>query len=79
VVDLPPTYGVVLGRDWCSMIGGYIMNDGSCMMLPNKNGTLIKVPREQRNPTSFEKKENEMMQTILMLELEIMLFSIQSK
>jgi hypothetical protein len=33
VVDLPPTYGVVLGRDWSSMIGGYIMNDGSCMML----------------------------------------------
>jgi hypothetical protein len=27
VVDLPPTYGVVLGRDWSSMIGGYIMND----------------------------------------------------
>jgi hypothetical protein len=29
VVDLPPTYGVVLGRDWSSMIGGYIMNDKS--------------------------------------------------
>jgi hypothetical protein len=34
VVDLPPTYGVALGRDWTSMIGGYIMNNGSCMMLP---------------------------------------------
>jgi hypothetical protein len=29
VVDLPPSYGVVLGRDWSSMIGGYIMNDDS--------------------------------------------------
>jgi hypothetical protein len=33
VVDLPLAYGVVLGRDWTSMIRGYIMNDGSCMML----------------------------------------------
>jgi hypothetical protein len=50
------TYGVVLGRDWCSLIGGYIMNDGSCMMLPNKDGTMIKVPREHRKPISFKKK-----------------------
>jgi hypothetical protein len=57
VVDLPATYGVVLGCDWCSMIGGYIMNDGSCMMFPNKDGNLIKVPREQRNLISFEKRE----------------------
>jgi hypothetical protein len=61
VVDLPPTYGVVLGRDWFSLIGGYIMNDGSCMMLPNKYGTMIRVPREHRNPISFKKKENEVM------------------
>jgi hypothetical protein len=46
VVEIPPTYGVVLGRDWCSMIGGYIMNNGSCMMLPKKYGMLIKVPWE---------------------------------
>ena len=44
VVDLPPSYGVVLGRDWSSMIGGYIMNNGSCMMLPGKEGAMIKVP-----------------------------------
>jgi hypothetical protein len=44
VVDIPLTYGIVLGRYWCSMIGGYIMNDGSYMMLPNKHGMLIKVP-----------------------------------
>jgi hypothetical protein len=37
------------------------MNDGSCVMLPNKDGTLIKVSPEERKPTSFEKKENEMM------------------
>jgi hypothetical protein len=36
LVDLPPAYGVVLGRDWSSMIEGYIMNDGSCMMLLRK-------------------------------------------
>jgi hypothetical protein len=27
VVDLPPAYEVFQGRDWSSMIGGYIMND----------------------------------------------------
>jgi hypothetical protein len=36
VVDLPLAYGVVLGRYWSSMIGGYIMNDGSCMMFQEK-------------------------------------------
>jgi hypothetical protein len=44
VVDMPPTYEVVLGRDWISMISGYIMNDDSCMMLPGKEGSMIKVP-----------------------------------
>jgi hypothetical protein len=43
VVDLPPTYGVVLGRDWSLMIGGYIMNGKNCMMLPNKDGTMVRV------------------------------------
>jgi ribonuclease HI len=62
VVDLPPAYGVVLGRDWTSMIGGYIMNDGSCMMLPGKEGVMIKVPREPRKPFSFKKKDNELME-----------------
>jgi hypothetical protein len=62
VVDLPLAYGVVLGRDWSALIGGYIMNDGSCMMLPNKYGTMLRVPREPRKPFSFKKKDNELMQ-----------------
>ena len=35
VVDLPLAYGLVLGWEWNFSIGGYIMNDGSCMMVPN--------------------------------------------
>jgi len=35
------------------------MNDGSCMILPNKDRTMIKVPWEKRNPTSLNKKEIE--------------------
>jgi ribonuclease HI len=62
VVDLPPVYGVVLGRYWTSMIGGYIMNDEFCMMLPGKDGAMIKVPHELRKPFSFKKKENELME-----------------
>jgi len=58
---LPPTYGVVLVRDWCSMIGGYIMNDRRCMMLSNKYGTTVRVPKEIRKPFSFKRKENELM------------------
>jgi hypothetical protein len=65
VVDLPPTYGVVLGRDWSSMIVGYIMNNGSCMMLPDKEGEIIKVPHESRRPFSFKKKDNELMKDII--------------
>jgi hypothetical protein len=44
------------------MIGGYIMNDGSCMMLPDKGGSMIKVPRESRRPFSFKNKDNELME-----------------
>jgi hypothetical protein len=62
VVDIPPDYVVVLGRDWSEMIRGYIMNDGSCMMLPNKDGTTMRVPREPRKPFSFKRKDNELMQ-----------------
>jgi hypothetical protein len=60
VVDLPPVCGVFLGRDWCSMIGGYIMNVGSCMMLPRKYGTMVRAPREVMKLVSFIKKENEL-------------------
>ena len=65
VVDFPPSYGVMLGRYWCSLIRGYIMKDGSCMMLPNKYGTMIRVPRENINLTSFKKKENKVMQNYI--------------
>ena len=54
VVDLPPAYGVLLGRYWSSMIGGYIMNDGSCMIMSDKEGTMIKVPSEPRKPFPFK-------------------------
>jgi hypothetical protein len=38
------------------------VNDGSYMMLPNKYGTMIRVPREHRKSISFKKKETKMMQ-----------------
>jgi hypothetical protein len=44
------------------MIGGYIMNVGSCMMFPGKEGAMIKVPREPRKPFSFKKKDNDLME-----------------
>jgi hypothetical protein len=62
VVDIPPAYGVVLARDCTSMISGYIMNGISCMMLPGKDGEMIKVPREPIKPFSFKKKDNELME-----------------
>jgi hypothetical protein len=62
VVDLPLAYGVFLGRDFSSLIGGYIMNCGIFMMLLNKYGTMIRVPLEPRKPFSFKKKDNELMQ-----------------
>jgi hypothetical protein len=65
VVELPPAYGVVLGRDWTSIISGYIMNDGSCMILPCKEGVMIKVPHEPRKPFSFKNKDNELMENYI--------------
>jgi len=62
LVDLPPAYAVVLGRYWSLFIRGYIMNDGSCMLFPNKHGTMVMVPRDPRKPFSFKKKDNELMQ-----------------
>jgi len=38
------------------------MNDGSCMMLPGKEGTIIRVPREPMKPFSFKNKDNELME-----------------
>jgi hypothetical protein len=69
VVELHPTYGVVLGRDWKSMIGGYIMNYESCMMIPGKEGVMIKVPCEPRKPFSFKKKEIELMEYYIDVEI----------
>jgi hypothetical protein len=69
VVDLFLAYGVVLGRDWKSMIGGYIMNDGSCMMLLGKEGAMIKVPHEPRKPFSFKNKDNELMEDFIDTEI----------
>jgi hypothetical protein len=62
VVYSPPVYGLVMGRDWFSLIGGYIMNDESYMMLPKKYGTMVRVPREAIKPISFRKKYNELVQ-----------------
>jgi len=41
------------------------MNDGSCMMLPNKDGTMARFPREARKLASFIKKENKMMENYI--------------
>jgi hypothetical protein len=60
MVDIPLTYGVVLGRYWFSIIGGYIMNDGSCMMLP-KRWNIDQSTTRTKKSTSFEKKGVEMM------------------
>jgi hypothetical protein len=59
VVDLPATYGVVLGMEWCFPLGGYIMNNGNSMMFQNNDGGLTRVPCEQRNIILFKKKEIE--------------------
>jgi hypothetical protein len=65
VVDMPLSYGVVLGIYWCLMIGGYIMNDGSCMMFPHKDGTMVRVPREVRICLSFINKEDVLIKNYL--------------
>jgi hypothetical protein len=56
VVELPLTYEVVLGIYWSAMFGGYIMDDGSCIMLPKKDGTMMRVPHEPKKPFPFKKK-----------------------
>jgi len=38
------------------------MNDGSCMMLPYKEGEMIKVPCEPRKPLSLKNKDNKLME-----------------
>jgi len=44
------------------MIGGYIMNDGISMILHDKDGEMINIPREPRRHFSFKKKDNELME-----------------
>jgi hypothetical protein len=62
VVDLPLAYRFLLGIYQYSMIGGYIMNDGSCMMLLDKDGAMNKVHCEPRRPFYFKKKDNGLME-----------------
>ena len=57
MVDLPPAYGLVLGRELNFPLGGNIINDGSCMMVPNKCREFTRIPREQKNPIFFEIKD----------------------
>jgi len=71
VLDFPLAYGVMLGRYWTSMIGGHIMNNGSCMMPLGKEGAMIKVPREPRKPLSFKKKDNEWMEEYIYVGIRI--------
>lgn len=35
------------------------MNDGSCMMVPNKSGEFTRIPREPKNMVFFKIQEND--------------------
>lgn len=59
VVYLPLAYGIVLRQEWTFPLGGYIMNDGTCMMIPNKNGEFTRIQREPKKPIFFEMKDND--------------------
>jgi hypothetical protein len=41
------------------------MNDGSCMMFPDKDRDMIKVPREPMSPFSFKNKDNELIEAYI--------------
>jgi len=45
------------------------MNDGSCMMLPGKEGAMMKVPHETMKPFSFKKKYNELIEDYIDAEI----------
>ena len=59
VVDLPLAYSLIIGQEWIYPLGGDLMNDGSCMMLPNKDGRFTKVPCEENNPICYQRKEDQ--------------------
>ena len=56
-MDLPVAYGLVLGREWSIPLGEYMMNNGRCMMIQDKDGHMIRVPIESGSLIFFEKKE----------------------
>ena len=59
VVDLiPSAFSLVLGHEWSYSLGGHIMNDGSCMMLSNKDGNFTKVPCEEKKHVCYQRKED---------------------
>lgn len=65
LVDLCPAFRLVLVFEWSYPLGGYLINDGRCMMLPSKDGCLTKVPKETKNPIFFQRKEEEAMDNFL--------------
>ena len=44
VIDLSPTYGMLLSRKWVAGLGGYLMMDLSYLCVPNSDGALIRNP-----------------------------------
>ena len=65
MIDLPPTYSSILGHEWSYPLGGYLMNDGSYMMLPNMDGSLTRVPHETKKHVFFQNKEENGMDNFL--------------
>ena len=60
VVDLHSSYCLVLVRKWSYPFEGHLMNDGSCMMLPNKDGSFTRVPCEAKKHVCLKKKDHGM-------------------
>lgn len=55
VVDLPPSYGMLLSRKFSSSLSGTIQMDLSFASIPNPEGRLVRIMREPKKPFHVEK------------------------
>ena len=55
VVDLPPSYRMLLSRNFATSLGGTIQMDLSYTSIPNLKGCLVRILREPKKPIHVEK------------------------
>lgn len=69
MVDLPPSYSLILGREWSYPLSGYLLDYGSYIMLQIKHGGLTRIPHVRKKYVWFSRKAEQGLKNFLNMGL----------